>query len=640
MSRPVTVLNVNDDAATRYLLSRILKQGGYEVAEAATGEEALRVIASSRPHLVLLDIKLPDISGLEVCRRIKAQPGTATLLVVQTSATYASSDRRAEGLDSGADAYLSQPVSPDELLATVRALLRTQQAEARERRALERVQRVFDAIQQPLFVVNADGVIEDCNGAAGGLLGPPGGPPLRGRGCAEALGEIVPGGALDELLRRARDGRHEIEVTRGGRHFCVSGDPLPGEDGAFEGVVIILTDVSDRKRLEGELRARAEQLAEAGRRKDEFLGMLAHELRNPLNAISAAAAVWGRTVAHDANGERLLAVINRQARNLARLVDDLLEAARIERGLLQIRREAVDLAQLVRRAVQGAQTVFEGRGQRVALGAPEVPLVVDGDELRLEQVVVNLLTNASKFSGAGSTIDVRLEAKADGEGRVAEVRVRDPGVGIPREMLDKIFEPFVQVEPSLARSLGGLGIGLSMVKSLVDLHGGRVEAASDGAGRGAEFVVRLPLKNGHARLPTPRPTQVEARARPRRVLVIEDNEDALELVQAWLTHLGHSVQGASDGARGLELALASRPEVAFIDIGLPGIDGYEVARRLRAASDGAPLYLVAVTGYGQPEDRIRALEAGFDTHVVKPLSEAALREALDPARLAERFGRA
>ncbi len=633
MTRPRLVLNVNDDAASRYLLSKVLQRGGYEVVEASGGEEALRAVRETRPDLVLLDVKLPDVNGHEVCRRLKADPKTATLLVIQISATYATSDRRAEGLDSGADAYLAQPVEPAELLATVRALLRTQHAEALGRRALERVRRMFDAIQEPLFVVGADGAIEDCNGPSAALLGGEAGG-LRGRACTEALCDIVPPAALRELLRRARAGRHEIEVARGGHHFRVSGDPLAGEDGAFDGVVVIVSDVSERKRLEGELRARADQLGEAARHKDELIGMLAHELRNPLNAIGAASAVWAGSSGDAAEGERLRAIIDRQTRHLARLVDDLLEAARVDRGLLHLRRQAIDLGQAVRRAVQGSRTVFEARSQRVALSAPDRLLIVDGDELRLEQVLMNLLANASKFSSEGADVEVGLEEKRAGGRREAEIRVRDRGVGIPAGMLAKIFEPFVQVEPSLARSLGGLGIGLSMVKNFVELHGGTVSAHSEGPGRGSEFVVRLPLVEGAPEAATT-PAGGGAPAQPLRVVVVEDNDDALELVQAWLAQMGHEVQGAGDGASGLELLSATKPDVAFVDIGLPVLDGYEIARRLRS-DGGADIYLVALTGYGQPEDRARALAAGFDAHVVKPLSEAALRAALESGPLARR----
>jgi PAS domain S-box-containing protein len=636
MERPSTILNVNDDEATRYLLSKMLKSGGYAVAEAATGAEALAAVARSRPDLVLLDVKLPDLSGLEVCRRLKADPATATLLVVHTSATHPSSGRRAEGLDSGADAYLAQPVDRVELLATVRALLRTRQAEALERRALERVQRMFDAIQEPLFVVDAGGAIRDCNGAGRALLG--GGEAPRGRACAEALREVVPAATLEALLREARAGRREVEAAHGARHFRVSADPLADRDGDFEGVVVILTDVSDRKRLEQELRARADELTAAARRKDEFLGMLAHELRNPLNAIAAATAVWGRAGARDDRAARLLGVIERQTAHLGRLVGDLLEAVRLDRGLLQLRRQPIDLAAAVRRAVRGSQTVLAGRGQRAEVRAPDRLLVIDGDELRLEQVLMNLLANASKFSPAGDVIEVAVDERHDADGHSAEVRVRDRGVGIPRDMLAKIFDPFVQVEPSLARSLGGLGIGLSMVKALAELHGGTAFARSDGPGHGSEFVVRLPLAPPGVRPagPPAPPGEAPRDVGPRRVLVIEDNEDALELVQAWLAHLGHEVRGAGDGAAGVELARAAPPDVALVDIGLPVMNGYEVARRLRAAEGGDALYLIAVTGYGQPRDRELALAAGFDDHLVKPLDEAALRAALAPERLAAR----
>lgn len=525
------VLNVQDDAATRSSLTGILRSGGYTVLEAADGQTALSTIATERPDLVLLDINLPDISGLEVCRRIKSDPATATVLVIHTSARASSGDRKVEGLENGADAYLAQPIEPLELLATVRAMLRTRSAEEAERKA---------------------------------------------------------------------------------------------------------------SRLETELKARVEELAETGRRKDEFLGMLAHELRNPLHAISAAASVLDRTGPESLARPR--AIIHRQVAILARLVDDLLEVSRVTRGTLQLRCVSMDMAQIVRQAAQASRATLESRGQELTVITPEAPLWLDGDDLRLEQVVTNLLSNASKFSAPGGAITVELRERWDGDARLAELSVQDQGVGIPPNMLSKIFEPFVQVDQSLARSLGGLGIGLSMVKNLVELHGGSVLAKSPGLGKGAEFVVHVPAKSRTrveevpaagrmSSIPAAREGENKAEL---RVLVVEDNEDTLELVQMWLRSLGHEVRGASDGNSGLESALNMQPDVALVDIGLPGIDGYEVARSVRASDVGRGIYMVAVTGYGRPEDRARALDAGFDAYIVKPLDVAGLKRALAPRNLAQR----
>jgi PAS domain S-box-containing protein len=641
MSKPLMVLNVNDDAATRYLMSRILRGGGYEVVEAVDGASALRELAIHAPELVLLDIKLPDMSGLEVCRRIKSDPKTSTVLVIQTSATFSSSDRKVAGLDSGADAYLAQPIEAVELLATVRAVLRSRRAEEAERKAARRLHRTFDAIQDALLLIDVQGNIEECNGAAARLLGTTAAH-LAGRSCIGSLRRLIPHEIIETLLARSRVARHELEATSQGRSYRLSGYPVHGEDGTSEGVVLLIADISDRKRLESELHARVQELAESARRKDEFLGMLAHELRNPLHAISAASNVLERTATPALSRPR--DVIHRQLTVLARLVDDLLEVSRMTHGAIQLRKRTIDLGQIVRQAAQGSGSVFEGRKQQLTLSIPDEPFVIEGDDLRLEQVVMNLLANASKFSEPGSAINLELRERWDADQRIAELIVRDPGIGIPREMLGKIFDHFVQVDQSLARSLGGLGIGLSMAKSLVELHGGSIIAKSEGVGKGAEFVVHLPAKPADQPLESPARTTSVPPAREGeskhdgalRVLVVEDNEDTLELVQMWLRNLGHTVEGASDGASGLETAITMKPDVALVDIGLPGIDGYEVARSVRAAEGGGQIYMVAVTGYGRPEDRARALDSGFDAYIVKPLDVAGLKRALEPRNIAQR----
>jgi len=635
MSKPVTVLNVNDDAATRYLMSRILRGGGFSVLEAVNGESALATVATERPDLVLLDIKLPDMSGLEVCRRIKSDPSTATVLVIQTSATFSSSDRKVEGLDSGADCYLAQPIEALELLATVRAVLRTRSAEAAERRASMRLHRTFDAIQDALLLIDTHGRIEEYNGAALHLAR--GASELRGCDAIAVLRHVVTAHALETLLARSRSGRHEIESSAGDHSYRLSGYPVRADDGTVEGSVLLIADISERKQLEDELRARVEELAEAARRKDEFLGMLAHELRNPLHAISAATNVLDR--ASSSSSARPRDVIHRQLSVLARLVDDLLEVSRMTRGALSLRKRPMELAQVVQQAVQGSRPAIESRQQQLALALPEEPLVIEGDDLRLEQVLMNLLGNASKFSASGSTIELELRERWDGMQRMAELTVRDQGIGVPREMLGKIFDPFVQVDQSLARSLGGLGIGLSMARSLVELHGGSILARSEGEGRGAEFIVQLPAQQHveapeQARRLSSVPSGKDEQGGALRVLVIEDNEDTLELVQLWLRNLGHEVRGASDGQSGLELAISMRPDIALVDIGLPGLDGYEVARNVRSAEGGSELYMVAVTGYGRPEDRARALDAGFDAYIVKPLDIGGLKRTLQQGQRA------
>jgi signal transduction histidine kinase/ActR/RegA family two-component response regulator len=368
---------------------------------------------------------------------------------------------------------------------------------------------------------------------------------------------------------------------------------------------------------------------EADRRKEEFLAMLAHELRNPLapirNALeilrlpdtNAATAVWAREM------------MVRQVQHLVRLVDDLLDLARILRGKIELHKERVGLATVVSRAIETSQPVIDAQRHHLNVSLPAEPLILDADPVRLAQVIGNLLTNAAKYTEPGGRID--LTARLEGDEIV--VRARDTGIGIAAEMLPKIFDMFVQVHPASARTHGGLGIGLTLVKSLVELHGGRVEAHSEGPGQGSEFVVRLRAAQSGSS-PSERPSGGPTRAGipSRRVLVVDDHADAANTLAQLLRIAGHDVQVAHDGPAALAAAVSRRPDVVFLDIGMPGMDGYEVARRMRREPALEGVLLAALTGWGQEEDRRRTREAGFDYHLVKPGEPDALNAILRDAR--------
>ena len=496
------VLNVNDHEQTRYMCTRMLKLAGFEVIEAATGEEALMQARGRQPDIIVLDVKLPDMSGFEVCRLVKSAADTSSICVLQTSATFVTVDKKIEGLESGADAYLTHPFEPAELIATVHALLRI--------RAAER-----------------------------------------------------------------------------------------------------------------ELRRRADALVEADKRKDEFLAMLAHELRNPLAAITTAMPLLRKYCQDAERFENIAGVVERQSRHLARLIDDLLDVSRFSRGMIELRRSTIDVRHPLGDAVAASRAVFASREQELELRLPDEPLWTIADAARLQQVFANLLDNASKYSERGTHVRVELSAEAIESGRAAVLRVRDQGIGIEPSVLPHVFELFVQADHSLERTRGGMGIGLTLVRRLVELHGGQVRARSDGLGHGSEFEVTLPL-TATPPLDEP-PVQLARVARApsqRSILVVEDNADAREMLQAVLEVAGHKVEVARDGLTGVERALAGAHDLAIVDIGLPGLNGYEVAQRIRAGMDGArrPLYLIALTGYGGREQRDRAIGAGFDVHIVKPVN--------------------
>jgi signal transduction histidine kinase len=384
--------------------------------------------------------------------------------------------------------------------------------------------------------------------------------------------------------------------------------------GTFADLAALALDNARSFVEEQRLRADAER---ASRAKDEFLAMLGHELRNPLAAISSAVQVMAAG-GPEPGVERAREIIERQAGHLARLVDDLLDVARVTSGRVQLQRAVVDLGRLVEQCVAALSADRRG-GPAVEVQAASVP--VDADPTRLEQVVTNLLDNAVKYTGPEGRVRVSVAR----EGETAVLRVVDSGVGIAPDLLPRVFDLFVQADRSLERTRGGLGLGLALVRRLVDLHGGQVEARSAGPGRGSEFVVRLPVA---AAAPAPPPGGAPRPRAGRRVLVVEDHEDARESLRLLLAATGHTVEVAASGPEGLERLRAWRPEVALVDVGLPGLDGYQLARAVRTDPSLGPVRLVAVTGYGQPEDRHRAVEAGFDAHLVKPVLLDALQRVL------------
>ena len=378
---------------------------------------------------------------------------------------------------------------------------------------------------------------------------------------------------------------------------------------------------SARQREVGELIAQREQ---AVKLRDEFLAMLAHELRNPLAPMSNAVYILRTLQIDDPMGRKSIDILRRQITHVARMVDDLMDVARLERGKVTLQKSRVDLQRVVAGAVDTCLPAAQERGHHLSVHFGAAALPVDADPVRLEQIVCNLVNNAVKFSREAGRIDVGT-AVEDG---LAVVSVRDRGIGFEPALAEKLFAPFLQVNPTLERTAGGLGMGLTIVRRLVALHGGSVHATSDGPGKGARFVVRLPLVEGEVPLTAhsaPAPVQSE---RQRRVVVIEDNADIRDTLRTLLDMWGHESTMTADGLTGLERVLRERPDVVLIDIGLPGMNGYDVARAIRRNDEKRDIRLIAVTGYGQPSDKELALQAGFDAHLLKPISPDILRRVL------------
>jgi len=395
-------------------------------------------------------------------------------------------------------------------------------------------------------------------------------------------------------------------------------------DADVQGIVGNYHDITERKNLEEELRQRMEDLARADRCKDDFLAVLAHELRNPLASVRNGLAIVKQLEKRDTIIGQTHDMMERQVQQLARLVDDLLDVARITHGKIELHLQTTCLAPIVQAAVQASRSLIDSHQQKLCVSLPDEPLHVHVDPGRLEQILSNLLNNATKYTGDGGHI--RLSAAKEGSDLV--IKIQDTGVGIAKEMLSRIFEPFRQIHRAENDSQGGLGIGLSLVRQFVEMHRGTVSAFSRGPGRGSEFVVRMPVVVERQAPSTLREDRAVLVPPKCRILVVDDNEDAAKSLGTLLRLEGHDVRIAYSGPKALEIAQENAFDIALLDIGMPGMDGYQLARKIRTQPASEKMTLIAMTGYGQDDDRRRSHEAGFQFHLVKPVEPESLKKVL------------
>ena len=547
----------------------------------------------------------------------------------------AGEEARIEGLRAGADDYLVKPFSARELTERVRARLEIARLSRVAELQYRKLNELFE--QAPAVIGVFSGPDHVYRLANPPYLHAVGDRELIGKPIREALPEVAAHGIYELLDEAYTTGKRVVrsefftQLERDGRledtYWNLVYQPYRDADGNVEGVMAfafeVTTQVRARQRAEAltrEVQASKAAAESASRAKDEFLAMLGHELRNPLAPILTALHLMRLRDGERSENER--AIIERQAQHLVGLVDDLLDVSRITRGKVELKKQRVEVAQIVARAIEMASPLLEQRRHSLSIDVPAHGLVVDGDPGRLAQVLSNLLTNAAKYTAHEGQIVISARESAG----VVSISVRDTGIGIAPEMLPRVFEMFVQERQALDRAQGGLGLGLTIVRSLVALHGGTVEVRSEGRGRGTEFVVNLPAAaaaDAAADEATHEPPALSSTT-GRRILVVDDNEDAAELLAATLELMGHHTVVAHDGPGALRAVASFAPEIAMLDIGLPVMDGYELARRLRDEPRLGGTRLVAVTGYGQEADRQRSQAAGFDAHLVKPIDVAQL----------------
>jgi PAS domain S-box-containing protein len=654
----VSILLVDDTPQNLVTLEAILEAPGLELVCARSGREALRALLNQDFAAILLDVNMPDLDGFEAASLIRGRARTAHTPILFLTA-FPDEAQLCRGYSLGAVDYMLTPVQPDVLRAKVAVfadlfrktrenarqseLLRQaeeklrRQAEEALRRADERLLLMIDSVRDhAIFSIDPEGRVGSWNSGAQRLflyteheiVGAP----------VDRLWEADPDPREEtptELIRAETDGQSEDDrwcFRKDGTRFCGNRlvTPMHDSDSKLLGFTVVVRDVTERREAEKALRTSEARLREADRRKDEFLAVLAHELRNPLAAI-ASATIVAQTPGLESRWGWCKEVIARQVKHLSRLIDDLLDVSRITLGKIQLQVASLDARKVIGRAIEAVQPLVEASAQHLEVEITDDPLPVDGDATRLEQIFVNLLTNASKYTPEHGRI--RLTVRRDG-GEIV-VAVEDTGIGMEPSVLPQVFELFAQAPTGHERSRGGLGIGLSLALKLAEMHGGTITASSEGAGRGSRFVVRLPLSTT-----TDDEHQAETAAAPmtalqnQSVLIVDDNRDAAEALAIFLQDAGYQVHAVHDGQAALDAAHHRTPDVILLDLGLPVLDGYQVAERLRLMPASRAARLIAVSGYGQEQDRRRTASAGFEHHLVKPIDYNALLTLLGQGRSA------
>ncbi len=562
------ILVVDDNPSNLLAIQTALENTGCRVVKAHSGPEALRCLLRQDFALILLDVQMPTMDGFQTARLIRERKRSRATPIIFVTAYGREEGEVMQAYALGAVDFLFKPIVPDVLRAKAAVFLEL------ERRTPE-VARQSALLREHERRQHQAALEEE-----------------RRRWEAEVLRRQME----EERRIAAETARKADELAR---------------------------TVAEKERVQQQLTLSNQQLAEADRRKDEFLAVLAHELRNPLAPIVTSLELLRlRLPTEDHSVARVRDTMDRQVMHLSRLVDDLLDVSRISSGKIELRKENTELSEIIRQAVNTSQPLITKRKQELEVSLSETPIFMDADSVRLTQVVSNLLNNASRYTDIGGKLRLLVERDA---GDVC-IRVCDNGRGIPSELLPKIFEMFVQEN----KGGGGLGLGLTLVKRLVELHNGSVEAKSDGAGKGSEFIVRLSITHQIEDGKASSVEDLEPMTRLLNVVLVEDNPDIRETVSQLLRVWGHTVELAGDGESGIRAIVEQAPDVALVDIGLPECDGYVVARSVREQL-GSDVRLVAMTGYGQAEDRRRAEEAGFDAHLIKPATAESLRKVLEGA---------
>jgi PAS domain S-box-containing protein len=637
----ITILHIDDTEANRYVVSRMLQGAGFQVVEAVTGTEGLQAIAQQQPDLIILDVKLPDIDGFEICRRVKSNPATATIPLLFLSAYFVKTEDKAYGLETGADAYLVQPVEGIELVATIKALWRMRQAEESALQGAREWQTTFDAMNDGVCIFNQSGQILRCNSSLMEILHQPDGQ-LIGQS-HQAIMQMLSVSGDVSLFASARETLHRQsrETQSQQRWFLLTLDPIFDEQKTFTGAVFIVRDITQRKLaeaertqlLEREKAARTEAEA-ANRLKDEFLATLSHELRSPLNSMLGWARLLNSQTLDSVTTARAMETIENNARVQAQLVEDLLDVSQIIRGQLRLNVRPLELGSLIIAALEAIRPAAQAKEIQISTSLEGAGEVVSGDTERLQQVFWNLFSNAVKFTPKGGSIEVRLE-KIDAR---VEVVVSDTGQGIEADFLPYVFDRFRQADGSITRAHGGLGLGLAIVRYLVEMHGGTVQAESPGEGQGATFTVKLPLlkdnqdvgTEAHRSREEDNSTGFFPQLGGARVLVVDNEEDQRDFLELALQQYGAVVMVVASAAEALEEIPQWHPDVLVSDIGMPGEDGYSLIQKVRklSADNGGNIPAIALSGYASREDEIKAIASGFQLYKFKPIDPDELAMAI------------